>query len=68
VIRTGLGCAIKAWEGYETIGHLKTNKNQGLCGLSSDYFTNGPQKFRVHIAFLFIAMLVHGFNPSLLTV
>ena len=59
---------VKASEVYEMIGHLKANKNEGLCGLSSDFFINGPPELSIHIALLITAMLSHGFSPSLLTV
>ena len=59
---------VKASEVYEMIGHLKANKNEGLCGLSSDSFINGPPELSIHIALLITAMLSHGFSPSLRTV
>ena len=59
---------VKASEVYEMIGYLKANKNEGLCGLSSDFFINGPPELSIHIALLITAMLSHGFSPSLLTV
>jgi len=49
------------------IYHLKLHKQEGICGLSSDFFINAPQVLYVYISMLITAMLVHGHYPSLLT-
>jgi len=49
------------------IDHLKLYKQEGICGLSSDFFINAPQVLYVHVSMLNTAMLVHGHSPSLST-
>ena len=49
------------------IDHLKLHKQEGICGLSSDFFINAPQVMYVNISMLITAMLVHGHSPSMLT-
>jgi hypothetical protein len=51
----------------DAIQHLKSNKNEGVCGLSSDFFKNASAELHVHIALLITAMLTHGYAPSQLT-
>lgn len=63
-----LECIVHVSEVLNAIEHLKANKQEGLCGLSSDFFINAGYDMSVHIALLISAMFVHGFSPSLLTV
>ena len=51
----------------EAIQNLKSNKSEGVCGLSSDFFVNASVDFHVHIALLLTAMMFHGHAPSQLT-
>jgi hypothetical protein len=54
----------KAWqEVREAIQWIKTGKDDGNVGLSSDYFIEAGDDLAVHIAMLFSAILVHGFVP-----
>ena len=54
-------------EDCDAIDHLKLHQQEGICGLSSDFFINAPQVMYVHISMLITAMLVHGHSPSMLT-
>ena len=47
---------------------LKPHKNEGVSGLSSDFFINACDELYVHLAMLISAMLVHGFSPTLLSI
>ena len=51
----------------DAIDHLKLHKQEGKCGLSSEFFINAPHVLYVHISMLITAMLVHGHSPSMLT-
>lgn len=46
------------------INKLKSGKNDGNAGLSSDHFKNGCAELPVYIAFLFSALLTHGVAPD----
>jgi hypothetical protein len=56
-------CVISANDIHAAISKLKTGKNDGHRGLSSDYFINACYGLSVHMAFLFSSLLVHGFVP-----
>ena len=45
------------------IKHIKRGKNDGLEGLSSDYFCNGTPLLFECISLVFPCMILHSFSP-----
>ena len=45
----------------EAVSRLHTGKNDGSSGLSSDHIINAGDDYSMHIAFLFTALVVHGY-------
>jgi hypothetical protein len=52
---------------FNAIEHLKSNKHEGVCGLTSDFFINASVDMSVHLAILVTSMLIHGHVSSQLT-
>jgi len=48
----------------EAISRLKSHKNDGNVGLSSDYFLQASADLAIHIAFLFTCIISHGKVPA----
>ena len=50
--------------GYEAINKLKSNKNDGNKGLSSDHLMVGSNELSVHISLLLTGIIDHGCVPD----
>ena len=48
----------------KSINKLKTEKNDGYEGLTSDYFRQGTPLLYEYISFLFTCMIKHSFAPG----
>jgi hypothetical protein len=61
-------CVVHPNEIYNAVEHLKSNKHEGVCGLTSDFFINASMDMSVHLSILVTSMLIHGHAPSQLTI
>ena len=59
-------CSVSCEEVLFAVCKLKTGKDDGDIGLSSDYFLHACNELSVHISMLFTCLLVHGVAPQMM--
>ena len=60
-------CIIKAADVINAVSRLKSGKNDGHSGLSSDHVKQACQGLYIHVSMLLSAIIVHGCNKRFIS-